>query len=152
MDRPRRIRGLRVAWSVWWGILCVLLVVLWVRSYWHPDSVTSVDSNLVLSRLGSNCGVFFFGAADYKTTPKIPPPETTGGWEYQAYDPPNASQQAWMLRSTTDHWVVSVPAWFATLIIMGLAIAPWLRFSLRTLLIATTVIAVVLGLIVYASQ
>ena len=33
MNRPRLIRGLRIAWSVWWGILCVLLVVLWVRSY-----------------------------------------------------------------------------------------------------------------------
>src|SRR5262245_40774927 len=37
MDRPRLIRGLRIAWSVWWGILCVLLVVLWVRSYWWRD-------------------------------------------------------------------------------------------------------------------
>jgi hypothetical protein len=26
MNRPRLIRGLRIAWSVWWGILCVLLV------------------------------------------------------------------------------------------------------------------------------
>jgi hypothetical protein len=33
MDRPRLIRGLRIAWNVWWGIVCVLLVVLWVRSY-----------------------------------------------------------------------------------------------------------------------
>src|SRR5262245_33385774 len=33
MDCPNLIRGLRIAWSVCWGILCVLLVVLWVRSY-----------------------------------------------------------------------------------------------------------------------
>src|SRR5262245_15555907 len=33
MDRPRLIRGLRIAWSVACGILCVLLVVLWVSSY-----------------------------------------------------------------------------------------------------------------------
>ena len=37
MNRPRLIRGLRIAWSVWWGILCVLLIVLWVRSYWWVD-------------------------------------------------------------------------------------------------------------------
>jgi hypothetical protein len=37
MDRPRLIRGLRIAWRVAWGILCVLLVVLWVRSYWWED-------------------------------------------------------------------------------------------------------------------
>src|SRR5262245_58194231 len=38
MDRPRLIRGLRIAWSVWWGILCVLLIVMWVRSYYLFDS------------------------------------------------------------------------------------------------------------------
>src|SRR5262245_47802339 len=36
MDRPRLIRGLRIAWSVWWGIFCAVFVVLWVRSF---DSV-----------------------------------------------------------------------------------------------------------------
>jgi hypothetical protein len=28
-----RFRKLRIAWSVFWGIACVLLIVLWVRSY-----------------------------------------------------------------------------------------------------------------------
>src|SRR5689334_9944534 len=28
-----RFRKLRIAWSVFWGVACVLLVVLWVRSY-----------------------------------------------------------------------------------------------------------------------
>ena len=40
--------------------------------------------------------------------------------------------------------------------IAALAAAPWIRwsrrFSLRTLLIATTLVAVVLGLIVYAAR
>jgi hypothetical protein len=39
MHRPRLIRGLRIAWSVVWGLLCVLLIVLWVRSYWRMDIV-----------------------------------------------------------------------------------------------------------------
>ena len=29
-----RFRKLRIAWSVVCGIACVLLIVLWVRSYW----------------------------------------------------------------------------------------------------------------------
>ena len=29
-----RFRKLRIAWSVAWGVLAVLLCVLWVRSYW----------------------------------------------------------------------------------------------------------------------
>ena len=32
-----RFRKLRIAWSVVWGIACVLLIVLWVRSYWQVD-------------------------------------------------------------------------------------------------------------------
>src|ERR1044072_1880010 len=32
-------RKLRIAWSVWWGLACVLLIVLWVRSYSHYDDL-----------------------------------------------------------------------------------------------------------------
>src|SRR3954470_16105716 len=38
---PLRFRKLRIAWSVFWGLACVLLVVLWVRSYWRFDTVTA---------------------------------------------------------------------------------------------------------------
>ena len=32
-----RFRKLRIAWSVAWGVLALLLIVLWVRSYWFFD-------------------------------------------------------------------------------------------------------------------
>jgi hypothetical protein len=32
-------RKLRIAWSVFWGVACVLMVVLWVRSYWLKEQV-----------------------------------------------------------------------------------------------------------------
>src|SRR5690349_13539570 len=35
-----KFRKLRIAWSVFWGLACVLLVVLWVRSYWCADTVS----------------------------------------------------------------------------------------------------------------
>src|SRR5262245_34023427 len=48
MIRPRLIRGLRIAWSAWWGVLCVLLLVLWVRSFpsrtWKELFVTRTSS------------------------------------------------------------------------------------------------------------
>src|SRR5262245_39336159 len=48
MDRPRLIRGLRIAWSAWWGIVCILLIALWVRSYWRSEGVTVlVGSNSI---------------------------------------------------------------------------------------------------------
>ena len=32
-----RFRKLRIAWSVVCGVTCVLLIGLWVRSYWKMD-------------------------------------------------------------------------------------------------------------------
>src|SRR3954462_13903444 len=37
-----KFRKLRITWTVLWGIACVLLVELWVRSYWHQDLLTYV--------------------------------------------------------------------------------------------------------------
>jgi hypothetical protein len=50
-----------------------------------------------------------------------------------------------------------MPNWLLVLVFATLAAVPWLpwwskRFSLRTLLIATTLIAVILGAIVYAAK
>ena len=50
--------------------------------------------------------------------------------------------------------VIRVPYWFLLVGSSLMAAVPWLpwRFTLRTLLIATTLVAVVLGLIVYATR
>jgi hypothetical protein len=47
---------------------------------------------------------------------------------------------------------MSVPDWFLVLVSATFAVAPWLRwrFSLRTLLFATTLAALALGLIVWS--
>jgi hypothetical protein len=85
-------------------MVALLFVVLWVRSYWHADSLTRVDNNFVLSRLGMNCGVFFFVIFDDGSTPSLSPPEITVGWEYQEYDPPNADVSPWMFQNHNNYW------------------------------------------------
>ena len=73
---------------------------------------------------------------------------------------PNAEQKtgiplgfAFLGRSFGSGVAVVVPYWFLELLAVAAAAAPWLRppkrFSLHTLLIATTLVAVVLGLIVW---
>src|SRR5262245_57269275 len=60
MPRPRLIRGLRIAWSVWWGILCVLLVVLWARSQSSVDLIGSVVTHryeAVISTWPGSCAI-----------------------------------------------------------------------------------------------
>jgi hypothetical protein len=48
---------------------------------------------------------------------------------------------------------VNVPYWFSILIFLILTAVPWIRrFSLRTLLIATTLVSVVSALIAWANE
>ena len=53
-----------------------------------------------------------------------------------------------------DRHSIMVPYWFAAVFAATLAGVPWirLRFSLRTLLIATTLVALILGMIVALSR
>jgi hypothetical protein len=54
-----------------------------------------------------------------------------------------------MFMNNAEDFIVMVPTWFITIILLIPTIAPWLpcRFSLRRLLIATTLVAVVLGIL-----
>src|SRR3954454_7670294 len=40
-----QFRKLRLAWSVACGVACVLLILLWVRSYWWEDTLFSVQGS-----------------------------------------------------------------------------------------------------------
>jgi hypothetical protein len=71
-------------------------------------------------------------------------PNGEAGW-----DPRGLSGRSYAAHSSG----LMIPHWFAVLIFVGLAsITSWSwRFSLRTLLIVTTIVAIVLGLIVWAA-
>ena len=180
-----RFRKLRIAWSVAWSVLCVLLVMLWVRSnYWRADRLHcplwDKQAFVVASMYGRvtvvayepspepnewKNGYFSYRVDDQQAFPGyvsnsvlgfgrlqrpfhyvpevvVPMPGKPAGWN-TVY---NAG--ATMVNGSG----VFVPDWFLVGVAGGLAVAPWLklsrRFSLRTLLIATTLVAVVLGLIV----
>ena len=51
-----RYRKLRIAWSAWWSIACVLLLVLWVRSYFRADLATVAWSSNRAIQLNSSIG------------------------------------------------------------------------------------------------
>ena len=56
-----RFRTLRIAWSILCGFVCVLLIAVWVRSFWSADHVAYVwegDLYLVESACGSFRPVF----------------------------------------------------------------------------------------------
>jgi hypothetical protein len=158
-------RKLRIVWSVAWGIVALLLIALWVRShrsvdfldYYRPGSSTLLQFWSTEGVVKSNDTSAALGF--------IAVPATTG-WIFRT------APQAGYKRDTAGHTPLGaifrsfrhpasrgleVPDWFLVLVAALCATTPWLRerpwrFSLRTLLIATTLVAVGLGLIVWLAR
>jgi hypothetical protein len=143
-------RKLRIAWSVACVIACVLLIALWVRSYWRCDIVSRMKSGQV-TNICSNRGVSYF----FDGTRGSPIIIADSGWRMEsvhATNLPGGARWTW----TPTLRAAQLPDWCAVLVFATFAIIPWIRwpsrFSLRTLLIATTLIAVVLGIIAWMSR
>jgi hypothetical protein len=146
-----KYRKLRIAWSVAWGLAAALLIVLWVRSYWWAEEI-DIRQSLRISSAGCANGELFLAINPVPVTIR-------GGWSFRhdpasrAEPPPGESIPAFYF-SIQGGFTLVVPFWFTALsaaVCATLSQARWSkRFSLRTLLIATTVVAIGLGLVIYA--
>jgi hypothetical protein len=147
-----RFRKLRIAWSVWWGVVCLLLCVLWVRSYWQVALILCKFHNGALIVVLSQPGVIGLAIAHEETVE----PWTIFKAPTAAWLKSGGAKQLERTRGgfLARNEAILTPYWFWFLITAALAGTPWLRlrFSLRTLLIATTLVAVGLGLIVYLAR
>ena len=150
----RRFRTLRIAWSVGWGVVAVLFVALWIRSYWWATNL----ENMTIGSRTLQCALVN-GRIFVRSKPADHMQRVSLFQNYHKLDPefyywnqPSKSAFDFALNEfyTPGSIFFSFPYWFAFLICGAFAAAPWLpyRFSLGTLLIATTLVAVVLGLIV----
>src|SRR3954468_13380870 len=120
MNRPRLLRVLRIAWSVAWGIGAGMLCVLWASSYsvsYHQTANFNADLTWG-GAIGSDFGRVLVCVV---------------------HMPTNGQQNTWLC---------GIPYWYLLLLSPAAIATPWMRwrFSIRTLLLATTVIAVALGL------
>jgi hypothetical protein len=140
------LKYLRIAVTALSLTACVLLIALWVRSYWRFDGIYKLYKNGMSLTLASNNGAIL-----------IPDEKQTLFVRY--------AHQGWKLRSKravpiilNAQWMpapgkplVVIPHWFPVLLFSTLAAVPWIhwskRFSLRALLIATTLVAVGLGIV-----
>jgi hypothetical protein len=166
-----KYRKLRIAWSVAWGIACLLLIVLWVRSYsqWDNIRVKPNAGHYILCR--SVVGQFSVG---YLGENVIARPT----FEWAIYDNPQVDKQGWVTASFTpgsnrllslelvhselgfkvtantfERQITTRHSFLAMLTALFASVV-WLRwrFSLRTLLIAMTLVAVGMGWIVYVTR
>jgi hypothetical protein len=143
-------RRLRIAWSVGWGLLAVPLGVLWVRSYFAFDICFCPITPTKMTAVGS-----VLGAMSWSPSMERAPQLATGPLllTYEILDDNRNEPWFWFQRLPT-HIVFRVPYFIMILPVVLFGTAPWFawQFSLRALLIATTLVAVVLGLIIYMTR
>jgi hypothetical protein len=166
MNRPRVTRWLRISWTGFWGIACLLLLVLWVRSYWYRDfKIFDLPNNRwvhVISMGGSVSCSFAKSAfngglppgGDYPLNRRL---FTEGNGSAKV---PSDVQFPLLLsikpevNKYDDGVEFLIPYWSLLAAAVATAAVTWIhgRFSLRTLLIAITLIALGLGTIVWLSH
>jgi hypothetical protein len=133
-----KYRKLRIAWSAGWGVAVVLLVVLWVRSYWRMDVVHLPTQQDVIVNSG-------YGVIRVNVFPKDIPTGWDSGWGWTSEAPKKSQKRPAWSWSSGNIKAVNFPIWPVALIPLVTATIPWialkLRFTLRTLLIATTLVA-----------
>ena len=147
MDKQAVIRRVRIAVSVFFGVLTVALCVLWVRSYWRYDFVLRADKPNTQMRIHTLSGI---GQAQWTDFAMGVPRRVAVGWHMGSIPlPPNVSAPPSIeLFRSPQASRLSAPIWALAVFSSCVAAVPWLsyRFSLRTMLIVTTLVAVALGL------
>jgi hypothetical protein len=135
-------RKLRIAFSAVCGVLCLLLIALWVRSYYRLDTAKAWSNNTVSSLRGR-----LYPNAKFSFTLDS---GSVGVVEFF----PGTSIQLGQSSSGLTSQASGTPIWSLLLLSTTVATLPWFRwrFSLRTLLIATTLVAILLALIASAAS
>lgn len=140
--RPN-LRHFRVGWTVFCATVAVLLVVLWVRSYLRLGSIQPWGHDLLIA----NGSVL----VDETWVPTSEPPIVSTNSEPDGTDGFHVSTTTITMEQPAGTGL-RVPLWLPAAAFVLAAIAPWVgrQFSLRTLLVAITAVAVVLGVVVWS--
>jgi len=161
-DGVMKYRKLRIAWSIAWGIACLLLIALWGESYRYRYTLVGKANSqmLTIDTLGGRYRLMHCASAHSAWNELMG--DDTFVFRCREYHETSGLVDEWQqarlaLGFGWGRDVISetiyIPQWFTLLISALFAVVPWIkwsrRFSLRTLLIAMTLVAVGLGAIVY---
>jgi hypothetical protein len=152
-----KYRKLRIAWSIGWGVACLLLVVLWVRSYWTIDYMRLRPMSRSEFTFWSMQGACWIGM---DSNVVLYPKRFSRGaisvdsWLRNIGSNVHDPNKLWPPVDLRTQGLLKFSYWFSASTVAATGVAPWIRwrFSLRTLLIAMTLVAVGLGLAVYAAR
>jgi hypothetical protein len=157
-----RFRKLRIAWSVLWAILCLLLLALWWRSYWWKEYAFRPISSQNVVSFSSYKGQAHAGIGRLRLGSYVQKRDGSyvkvhaSGWQLGGEGASGRDPNYRLAFRLQPYLSVETPHCLLVLASITAAVAPWIhwskRFTLRTLLIATTLLAMVLGLIVWATR
>ena len=144
-----KYRKLRIAWSVTCAVLCLSLIGLLIRSYTVADIFFLRTSPPVAFGATSDEGglLVTFNTSPVQIAGMIP-------W-HGSYTPgPKPSRKMWAYGPIPNGGYIQAPQLMFIFTAAFAAAAPWLplQFSLRTLLIVTTLVAVGLGVVVWEAR
>jgi hypothetical protein len=167
-----RFKKTRIAISIVCGTLCLFLIGLWVRSYrqtdvlcisLHVGRVRATVIESVSGRVMAFAGPFSFHHRDSWPSDRNSPWFLLHESIFESLDrrffelpDPDAVHGFQIFDSPSGFHLISLPNWFLAAHFATFAIIPWIRwskrYSLRTLLIATTAVAIGLWFIVWMSR
>jgi hypothetical protein len=172
VEHPR-FRRTRIAVSVFFGVVSVLLVVMWVRSYWKTEEVRIYADTFSLGIVSYRglTGVSYISLTSFLpnwTDIHFSTPLGNVGFSTfsiaiteemeKTYD--TKAKLGFSIQSTDDSLLVWLPVWLPLALLVSTAAlfrqtrSTWTtrRFSLRTMLTITTLVAAMLGLIAWTSS
>jgi hypothetical protein len=147
-------RRLQIAESVFFALVAAALCVLWARSYWWFDSL-EIDLTPAGWTIETFPGELQFDKQPYRSR---------FFWNYRRDEVVVVTHAGggsglfdFYANGDLDNWVIGTPYWLPTLtcsLLAALIARPSFakRFSVRSMLVATTVIAIALGAIVALSR
>src|SRR6476619_1389766 len=113
-----RFRKLRITWSVFCGIVCVLLIVLWVRSYRPGDIIVVRKSPYSRTMFVSRRGLI-----DYASDTAFEPMPFSEGYRVT-----RMSDDA-LVVNRERAGVITFPHWLPVFLAGAFVAAPWVRWS-----------------------
>ena len=147
------IKYLRKAVTAVCFTACALLIALWMRSAWRDDvviaPVVGSDERLILHSIGGFLVIDMLSSPLYNSLP----PDITK-FEHQTQPAARRVGVPTLWLPCLQSYQLWLPLWIPGVAIAAIGVLNWFvpeswwprRFSLRTLLIATTLIAFALGL------
>jgi hypothetical protein len=147
-----RFRNLRIAWSAACLVAGELLLLFGVASYSEIAGVPNQIATVYKLKVAADHGrMGLVWTSSVGTQARI---LLDLAHEVQSENKPSGTFGFAFARMSLGN-VFICPFWFPVVLVISLAAVPWIhwsrRFSLRSLLIVTTLIAIVLGLAVFAA-